>query len=84
LAIEPTGQIGGNEYAAAGRIEIVSQRLRREDRYRWWRLTADTYFVECNESVGLTEGAETESLASKSTAQKQKIPKRKKIPVLKA
>lgn len=146
FAIEPTGQIdfGGNEYAAAGRIEIASQRLRREDRYRWWRLTAGAYFVECNESVELaenemaliepddrllragawhvpfyvrgrvpslqlllyvgaaqlrikenarltlfrlfriSEGAETESSTSKSTAQKQKMPKRRKIPVLKA
>jgi hypothetical protein len=57
FSIEPTGQIdfGGSEYIAAGRIEIATQRLRREDRYRWWELERGSYFVECNESLDLAE-----------------------------
>jgi deoxycytidine triphosphate deaminase len=57
FSMDPTGQIdfGGSEYIGAGRIEIASQRLRQEDRYQWWDLSSGTYFVECNESLNLTE-----------------------------
>jgi deoxycytidine triphosphate deaminase len=57
FSIEPTGQIdfGGSEYVAAGRIEIPSRRVRREDRYQWWELGRGTYFIECNEALDLAE-----------------------------
>ena len=57
FSIESNGQIdfGGSEYIAAGRIEIPSQRLRREDKYQWWELGRGSYFVECNEALDLAE-----------------------------
>jgi deoxycytidine triphosphate deaminase len=57
FSMDPTGQIdfGGSEYVAAGRIEIASQRTRQEDSYQWWDLASGSYFVECNESLDLTE-----------------------------
>jgi hypothetical protein len=56
-ALDPTGQVdfGGNEYIAAGHIEIAPQRVRLEDRYQWWILGGGSYFVECNESLNLAE-----------------------------
>jgi len=56
-SVDPTGQIdfGGNEYVAAGRMEIAPQRSRLEDRYQWWDLGRGSYFVECNETLSLAE-----------------------------
>jgi len=53
--IDPTGQIdfGGNEYVAAGKIEIAAHQLRPEDSYLWWDLSRGSYFVECNETLHL-------------------------------
>ena len=57
FSVDPTGQIdfGGSEYIPAGRSEIPTQSLRREDRYQWWELGRGIYFVECNETLNLAE-----------------------------
>jgi hypothetical protein len=57
FSVDAGGQIdfGGNEYMAAGRIEISTQRVRVEDRYQWWDLGRGSYFVECNETLDLAE-----------------------------
>jgi hypothetical protein len=56
-ALDPTGQVdfGGNEYIAAGHIEMAPQRVRLEDRYQWWNLVSGSYFVQCNETLDLAE-----------------------------
>ena len=56
-ALDPIGQVdfGGNEYIAAGHIEMAPQRMRLEDRYQWWNLVSGSYFVECNETLNLAE-----------------------------
>ena len=55
FAADPAGKLdfGGGEYAPAGRVEIAPVRLRPEDKYLWWELDKDSYFVECNESISL-------------------------------
>jgi hypothetical protein len=54
-AVDPTGKLdfGGGEYVPAGRIEIAPRQLRPEDKYLWWELDRDCYFVECNETLTL-------------------------------
>jgi deoxycytidine triphosphate deaminase len=54
-AIDPTGKLdfGGGEYVPAGRLEISPIPLRLEDKYRWWNLSRESYFVECNETLSL-------------------------------
>ena len=54
-SLDPTGHVdfGGNEYMAAGRLEIAPQPLRVEDKYLWWDLSRGSYFVECNETLNL-------------------------------
>ncbi len=54
-SIDPIGQIdfGGNEYVAAGKIELTAHALRPEDKYLWWDLSRGSYFVECNETLHL-------------------------------
>ena len=54
-AIDPTGMLdfGGGEYVPAGRLEISPIPLRLEDKYRWWNLSRESYFVECNETLSL-------------------------------
>ena len=56
-ALDPTGQVdfGGNEYIAAGHIEMAAQSVRLGDRYQWWKLVSGSYFVECNETLNLAE-----------------------------
>jgi hypothetical protein len=56
-ALDPIGQVdfGGNEYIAAGHIEMAAQSLRLGDRYQWWNLASGSYFVECNEILNLAE-----------------------------
>jgi hypothetical protein len=56
-ALDPIGQVdfGGNEYLAAGHIEMAPQRVRLEDRYQWWNLASGGYSVECNETLNLAE-----------------------------
>jgi deoxycytidine triphosphate deaminase len=56
-SVDPVGQIdfGGTEYVPAGKIAIESYRRRPEDRYEWWDLGRDTYFVEFNETLELAE-----------------------------
>jgi hypothetical protein len=55
FALDPTGQVdfGGNEYIAAGRVELATHALRPEDNYLWWELSRGCYFVECNETLNL-------------------------------
>jgi len=55
FAIDPVGKLdfGGSEYVPAGRVEIVPHRVRTEDKYQWWELGRETYYVECNESLSL-------------------------------
>jgi len=54
-AIDPAGMLdfGGGEYVPAGRLEISPIPLRLEDKYRWWNLSRESYFVECNETLSL-------------------------------
>jgi hypothetical protein len=54
-ALDPVGKLdfGGSEYASAGRVEIEPRTLRPEDKYRWWELARESYFVECNETLRL-------------------------------
>lgn len=54
-AIDPAGKLdfGGGEYAPAGRVELTPNQLRQEDNYRWWDLSRESYFVECNEMLSL-------------------------------
>ncbi len=54
-AIDPAGKLdfGGGEYAPAGRIEMPTHQLRPDDKYLWWELDRDSYFVECNETLNL-------------------------------
>ena len=54
-AIDPMGKLdfGGGEYVPAGRLEITPIPLRAEDKYRWWNLSRESYFVECNETLSL-------------------------------
>ncbi len=56
-SLDPLGEVdfGGNEYVAAGRIEVATQRRRPEDRYEWWDLGRGVYFVEFNEALDLAE-----------------------------
>lgn len=56
-SLDPVGQLdfGGNEYVPAGKIEIASHHRRPEDRYEWWDLGRDCYFVEFNETLELAE-----------------------------
>jgi hypothetical protein len=55
FSVDPIGQIdfGGGEYVPAGRVEIAPKQLRLEDKYLWWDLSRDSYFVECNETLHL-------------------------------
>ncbi len=54
-AVDPIGQIdfGGNEYIAAGRMDIAPRQIRIDDKYLWWDLSRGGYFVECNETLHL-------------------------------
>lgn len=54
-AADPSGKLdfGGGEYTPAGRVEIAPVPLRPEDKYLWWALDKDSYFVECNETIRL-------------------------------
>ncbi len=54
-AVDPLGKLdfGGGEYAPAGRIEIATHQLRPDDKYLWWDLDKESYFVECNETLNL-------------------------------
>jgi deoxycytidine triphosphate deaminase len=56
-AVDPTGEVdfGGNEYVAADRIAVATQRRRSEDRYEWWELARGCYFVEFNEALNLAD-----------------------------
>jgi hypothetical protein len=53
--IDPVGKLdfGGGEYVPAGRVEIAPHQLRPEDKYLWWELGRESYFVECNETLSL-------------------------------
>ena len=55
FSADPIGKLdfGGGEYTPAGRVEIALVRLRPEDKYLWWELDKDSYFVECNETITL-------------------------------
>ena len=54
-AVDPLGKLdfGGGEYAPAGRIELATHQLRPDDKYLWWDLDKESYFVECNETLNL-------------------------------
>jgi len=54
-AVDPVGKLdfGGGEYVHAGRVDISPRQLRPEDKYLWWELDRETYFVECNETLSL-------------------------------
>ena len=54
-SIDPAGQLdfGGSEYAPAGRLELAPHPLRPEDKYQWWNLDRQSYFVVCNETLRL-------------------------------
>jgi hypothetical protein len=54
-AVDPVGKLdfGGAEYVPAGRLEVATHQLRPEDKYLWWELDKDCYFVECNETLNL-------------------------------
>jgi deoxycytidine triphosphate deaminase len=54
-SIDQAGQLdfGGSEYAPAGRVELTPHSLRPEDKYRWWNLDRQSYFVVCNETLRL-------------------------------
>jgi hypothetical protein len=54
-AVDPVGKLdfGGGEYVPAGRVEIAPCHLRPEDKYLWWELDRDCYFIECNETLSL-------------------------------
>jgi hypothetical protein len=54
-AVDPVGKLdfGGGEYVPAGRVEVAPHPLRPEDKYMWWDLDRESYFVECNETLSL-------------------------------
>ena len=54
-AIDSAGKLdfGGSEYAPAGRVEVAPHPLRAEDKYLWWDLDRQSYFVVCNETLRL-------------------------------
>jgi hypothetical protein len=54
-SIDPVGRLdfGGSEYVPAGRVEIAPRQLRPEDKYLWWELGRESYYVECNETLRL-------------------------------
>jgi len=54
-AVDPGGKLdfGGAEYVPAGRVPVKPHQLRPDDKYLWWDLDKETYFVECNESLNL-------------------------------
>lgn len=54
-SIDPAGKLdfGGSEYSPAGRVELAPHALRPEDKYMWWNLDRQSYFVECNETLRL-------------------------------
>lgn len=54
-SIDSSGQLdfGGSEYAPAGRVELAPHALRPEDKYQWWELDRQSYFVVCNETLRL-------------------------------
>jgi deoxycytidine triphosphate deaminase len=54
-ALDPVGKLdfGGSEYTPAGRVEIAPHPLRPEDKYLWWDLDRESYFVVCNETLRL-------------------------------
>ncbi len=54
-AIDPVGKLdfGGGEFVAAARMELAPHALRPDDKYLWWELDRDCYFVECNETLSL-------------------------------
>jgi len=54
-AIDAEGKLdfGGGEYTPAGRTEVEPRHLRPEDKYLWWALDRESYFVECNETLRL-------------------------------
>jgi len=54
-SIDPAGKLdfGGSEYAPAGRVEVAPHPLRPEDKYLWWDLDRQSYFVLCNETLRL-------------------------------
>ena len=53
--IDPSGKLdfGGGEFVPAGRVELAPHALRPDDKYLWWELDRDCYFVECNETISL-------------------------------
>jgi hypothetical protein len=54
-SVDPVGKLdfGGGEYIPAGRLPIAPRQLRPDDKYLWWELDRDCYFVECNETLSL-------------------------------
>ena len=48
-----TLDFGGSEYAPAGRVELAPRAVRPEDKYQWWNLDRQSYFVVCNETLRL-------------------------------
>ena len=54
-AVDPVGKLdfGGGEYVPAGRVAIAPLQLRPDDKYLWWELDRESYFVECNETISL-------------------------------
>jgi len=54
-SVDPTGRVdfGGSEYSPAGKMPIVAQRGKMEDKYLWWDLGRGSYFIEFNETVEL-------------------------------
>jgi hypothetical protein len=54
-SVDPVGKLdfGGGEYIPAGRIPLTPCQLRPDDKYLWWELDRDSYFVECNETLNL-------------------------------
>jgi len=56
-AVDPIGKLdfGGAEYVPAGRVELSTHQLRPDDKYLWWELDKDAYFIECNETLNLAQ-----------------------------
>ncbi len=55
--VDPVGKLdfGGSEYIPAGRVELAPRQLRPEDKYLWWELNKESYFIECNETLNLAQ-----------------------------
>ncbi len=58
FAVKKEGAIdlGGSEVKDAMVEELVPQKIREEDKYGWWLLTAGEYMVKFNESIVIPEG----------------------------